>query len=140
MAARHLVHYGYKPTIYYPKPGKAELYGRLTQQLRDLGVPFAPSTTDDFARALRSTDQVVDAVFGFSFAGEVREPFRAVIAGLRDASVPVLSVDAPSGWDVEHGPPAEGPASGFVPDALISLTAPKPLVRKFKGRHFIGGR
>jgi NAD(P)H-hydrate epimerase len=26
VAARHLAHYGYKPTIYYPKQGKNELY------------------------------------------------------------------------------------------------------------------
>lgn len=27
-----------------------------------------------------------------------------------------------------------------MPPALISLTAPKPLVKWFKGRHFVGGR
>lgn len=27
-----------------------------------------------------------------------------------------------------------------MPPALISLTAPKPLVKWFKGRHFLGGR
>jgi NAD(P)H-hydrate epimerase len=27
-----------------------------------------------------------------------------------------------------------------MPDALISLTAAKPLVKWFKGRHFVGGR
>lgn len=26
VAARHLAHYGYKPTVYYPKEGKNELY------------------------------------------------------------------------------------------------------------------
>ena len=26
VAARHLAHYGYKPTIYYPKQGRNELY------------------------------------------------------------------------------------------------------------------
>lgn len=26
MAARHLFHYGYQPTIYYPKQSKNELY------------------------------------------------------------------------------------------------------------------
>lgn len=26
VAARHLVHYGYQPSIYYPKEGKNELY------------------------------------------------------------------------------------------------------------------
>ncbi|RPA81982.1 hypothetical protein BJ508DRAFT_414455 [Ascobolus immersus RN42] len=37
--------------------------------------------------------------------------------------------------------PASGPAKDFMPDYLISLTAPKPLAKFFKGeRHFTGGR
>lgn len=27
-----------------------------------------------------------------------------------------------------------------MPEVLVSLTAPKPLVTFFKGRHFVGGR
>jgi len=136
VAARHLHHYGYKPTIYYPKQSKNELYQRLAKQLKDLRVPFV----EDFHIALKNTDHVVDAIFGFSFSGEVREPFPSVIEALRDTKIPVLSVDAPSSWDIENGPPDSGPGKGFNPPALISLTAPKPLVKYFKGRHFLGGR
>lgn len=77
---------------------------------------------------------------GFSFSGEVREPFPAVIKAMEEAKVPVTSVDAPSSWNIEDGPPASGLGSAFNPAALVSLTAPKPLVKYFKGRHFIGGR
>jgi len=77
---------------------------------------------------------------GFSFEGEVREPFPKVIEALRDSKIPVLAVDAPSSWNIETGPPDSGPGKGFHPDALISLTAPKPLVKWFNGRHFLGGR
>jgi NAD(P)H-hydrate epimerase len=77
---------------------------------------------------------------GFSFSGEVREPFRSVIEELEKTSVPVTSVDAPSSWDIESGPPSSGPGKRFQPAALVSLTAPKPLVKFFKGRHFLGGR
>lgn len=122
--------------MYYPKRSSNALYQRLTQQLVDLGVPF----TDDFQGALKETHHVIDALFGFSFSPPIREPFPAVIAAMRDAGVPVTSVDAPSGWGVETGPPEEGPAKGFMPDALVSLTAPKPLVRYYRGRHFVGGR
>ncbi|EOD50370.1 YjeF-related protein [Neofusicoccum parvum] len=131
VAARHLWHYGYQPTVYYPKQSKNELY-----QLEDLDVPF----TDDFDAVLGAADYVVDAIFGFSFSGEVREPFPKVIEALRDTKVPVLAVDAPSSWNIETGPPDSGPGKGFQPPALISLTAPKPLVKWFKGRHFLGGR
>ena len=54
--------------------------------------------------------------------------------------MPVLSVDAPSSWSIEDGPPGAGPGAKFHPESLISLTAPKPLVRHFGGRHFVGGR
>jgi hypothetical protein len=77
---------------------------------------------------------------GFSFSGEVREPFPAVIQAMQDAKVLVTSVDAPSSWNIEEGPPMSGVGSAFHPDVLVSLTAPKPLVKYFKGRHFIGGR
>lgn len=155
VAARHLFHYGYQPTIYYPKQSKNELYQvsgqymegeahivktdsvqRLRKQLEDLKVPF----TEDFPSALKQTDHVVDAIFGFSFSGEVREPFPKVIQALESTSIPVLAVDAPSSWSIEDGPPDSGPGKGFMPPALISLTAPKPLVKHFKGRHFLGGR
>jgi NAD(P)H-hydrate epimerase len=59
---------------------------------------------------------------------------------MRDTKIPVLAVDAPSSWNIETGPPDSGSGKGFNPDALISLTAPKPLVKWFKGRHFLGGR
>ncbi|MCJ1367136.1 hypothetical protein MMC16_006268 [Acarospora aff. strigata] len=136
VAARHLWHYGYQPTIYYPKQTSNELYQRLATQLKNLNIPF----TNDFHSALQSTNHVVDAIFGFSFAGEVREPFSAIIEALTTASIPVTSVDAPSSWNIEDGPPLSGAGKDFHPAALVSLTAPKPLIKHFKGRHFLGGR
>ncbi|UNI13714.1 NAD(P)H-hydrate epimerase [Purpureocillium takamizusanense] len=136
VAARHLFYYGYQPSIFYPKRSKNELYQRLAKQLEDLEVPFV----DDFQMALGQTDHIVDAIFGFSFSGEVREPFPAVIKALQETQLSVTSVDAPSSWDIENGPPSSGLGSAFMPTTLVSLTAPKPLVKHFKGRHFIGGR
>ncbi|KAG5973429.1 hypothetical protein E4U58_005162 [Claviceps cyperi] len=136
VAARHLVHYGYKLAVFYPKKSRNDLYQRLTKQLEQLEIPFV----DDFESALKSTDHVVDAIFGFSFSGEVREPFPGVIQSLETTKLPVTSVDAPSSWNIEDGPPKSGLGSSFMPTALVSLTAPKPLVKYFRGRHFIGGR
>ncbi|KAJ9196056.1 hypothetical protein DTO166G4_255 [Paecilomyces variotii] len=136
VAARHLSQYGYNPSVYYPKQGKNELYERLKIQLKNLDVPFVP----DFTDALKSTHFIVDAIFGFSFGGPLRDPFPSIISQMESASVPILSVDAPSSWDISGGPPKEGPGSKFMPQALISLTAPKPCVKYYKGRHFVGGR
>ena len=136
VAARHLKHYGYKPTICYPKKSKNELYQRLVTQLENLEIPF----NEDFGSALKDANHVVDAIFGFSFSGEIREPFPSIIDLLEKTKLPVTSVDAPSSWHIEEGPPKSGPGTDFQPAALISLTAPKPLVRHLRGRHFIGGR
>lgn len=81
---------------------------------------------------------IVDALFGFSFKPPVREGFLPIVDILKSTSVPVCSVDIPSGWDVESGPPADG---GIEPEMLISLTAPKMCAKSFKGKyHYLGGR
>lgn len=40
---------------------------------------------------------VVDAIFGFSFKGAVREPFGSILEVLNKTTVPIASVDIPSG-------------------------------------------
>lgn len=156
MAARHLKHFGYKPTVYWPKHSNKDIYlvntpqslqhharnsnhtlsQRLETQLKNLKVPF----TTDFIGSLPNTDLVVDSFFGFSFKGPVRDPYAEIISALEKSDKPVFSVDAPSSWEVDSGPPSEGPGAKFMPKYLISLTAAKPLVKYFKGRHFVGGR
>ncbi|KAJ5319144.1 uncharacterized protein N7506_011848 [Penicillium brevicompactum] len=138
VAARHLSHFGYRPSVYYPKEGKNELYQRLKIQLQNLSIPFI--SAEKFPSALKSSDMLVDAIFGFSFGGPLREPFPSIISQIESATIPVLSVDAPSSWDIESGPPKGGPGAKFMPTVLVSLSAPKPCVAFYQGRHFIGGR
>lgn len=40
---------------------------------------------------------VVDAIFGFSFKGAVREPFGSILGTLERITVPIASIDIPSG-------------------------------------------
>lgn len=40
---------------------------------------------------------VIDAIFGFSFKGAVREPFGSILDVLKKTTVPVASIDIPSG-------------------------------------------
>lgn len=88
-----------------------------------------------FKRALAGADIVLDCVFGvcsrfpamrgfdapvppgFSFKGPARAPFSDVLAEFQSTSKPILSVDIPSGWDVE-----KGNIDGlFTPSRLLSL-------------------
>ncbi|KAI0286144.1 YjeF N-terminal domain-containing protein [Russula brevipes] len=133
VAARHLGMFGYKPTIWMPKPGSKDIYKRLHTQCTNMHIPTLPPA-------------------GGAGAAARRAPFDAALRLIARAGRPVVSVDIPSGWDVERGADSEGGAGGgasgagqlggavLYPDVLLSLTAPKEGVRKFAGRHFLGGR
>lgn len=141
VCARHLKHFGYSPEIYYPKRTSNALYERLLHQCVENDIPVLENRCFEEATdsaILREYAIVVDALLGFSFRPPVREPFVRIVDLLKNTTVPVCSVDIPSGWDVENGPPEEG---GIKPEMLISLTAPKMCASKFEGRfHYLGGR
>jgi len=137
--ARHLHHFGYRVTVVYPHIAKRktkDLYRRLVIQLEQLGLAVAEDFPDvtDFHVA-------VDAIFGFSFkgwrGGGKDAPFDTILERLTVSPVPVVSIDIPSGWDVETGP-REG---DLQPEMLVSLTAPKQCAKFFRGKHhYLGGR
>jgi NAD(P)H-hydrate epimerase len=136
VAARHLAHFGYSVTLLYPKqPSGRPLFAGLVTQCKALGIPVKSSLAE--LGPLEAFDVAMDAVFGFSFAGDVRPPFGAVLSALKDADLPLVSVDVPSGWDVDRG---DTTGAGLRPDVLVSLTAPKLCAASFSGRHYLGGR
>lgn len=102
-------------------------------------IPVIPpaSDTESLKQAIKDSDVILDAVFGFSFQPPIRSPFDGVLPLLNESRRPIVSVDIPSGWDVEKG---DDLGVGLKPDVLISLTAPKEGVKGFTGRHFLGGR
>lgn len=107
-----------------------------------MDIPTLPTddpsvATNTLKDALSSHDVILDAIFGFSFKPPVRAPFDEALPLLSESKLPIVSVDIPSGWDVEKG---NLHGVGLEPDVLISLTAPKEGVKAFKGRHFLGGR
>jgi len=104
-----------------------------------MDIPVIPPSNDikPLCEALKQSDVVLDAIFGFSFKPPIRAPFDDVLRLLNESRLPIVSVDIPSGWDVEKGNDA---GIGLKPDVLVSLTAPKEGVRDFTGRHFLGGR
>uniref|UniRef100_A0A6V7INK9 NAD(P)H-hydrate epimerase n=1 Tax=Bracon brevicornis TaxID=1563983 RepID=A0A6V7INK9_9HYME len=138
VCARHLKLFGYEPEIYYPKKTTGnQLYENLLHQCVENDIKIV----DKFEEIRDSKDYkvIVDALFGFSFKPPVRENFLPIMGYLTAAKSPICSVDIPSGWDVEAGPPEQGAA--ISPDVLVSLTAPKLCARKFQGRfHYLGGR
>ncbi|XP_034954276.2 NAD(P)H-hydrate epimerase [Zootoca vivipara] len=136
VCARHLKMFGYEPTLFYPKRPNKPLFEGLTTQCKKMDIPFLSEFPAEAAFIDEVYSLVVDAIFGFSFQGAVREPFGTILSTLEKVTVPIVSIDIPSGWDVEKGNP-----DGLQPDMLISLTAPKKAAKQFSGRyHFLGGR
>ncbi|XP_006861660.1 PREDICTED: NAD(P)H-hydrate epimerase [Chrysochloris asiatica] len=136
VCARHLKLFGYQPTIYYPKRPNKPLFTALVTQCQKMDIPFLGEMPLEPMQIDELYELVVDAIFGFSFKGDVREPFRSILKVLSGITVPIASIDIPSGWDVE-----KGNSEGLQPDLLISLTAPKKSAAQFTGRyHYLGGR
>ncbi|RWS31286.1 apolipoprotein A-I-binding protein-like protein [Leptotrombidium deliense] len=140
VAARHLQLFGYEPEIYYPKVGKSELFQRLVKQCQQFNIKFL-----DASIAYKNYPLIVDAIFGFSYKPPLRPEFSELLQNIQkavgDSNNKLISVDIPSGWNVENGPPADGQTPVLRPDCLISLTAPKLCAVHFSGRfHWLGGR
>lgn len=109
---------------------------RLQTQCDNLNIRTFSAETD-LKSSLRTSDVILDAVFGFSFKPPIRAPFETALKLISESKLPIVSIDIPSGWDVD-----EGNINGFglEPSVLVSLTAPKSGSKHFKGRHFLGGR
>ncbi|XP_026087231.1 NAD(P)H-hydrate epimerase-like [Carassius auratus] len=135
VCARHLKLFGYEPFVLYPKHPYKLLFQKPTIQCEKMDISFL-TEMPEVDVIDEEYNLVVDAIFGFSFKGSLREPFGDILSQLKKITVPIASIDIPLGWDVENGCP-----DGIQPDMLISLTAPEKAANHFTGRyHFLGGR
>ncbi|CAG2122818.1 unnamed protein product, partial [Medioppia subpectinata] len=136
VAARHLKLFGFLPTIFYPKAGNSVLFKNLVNQCNKFDIQFIPDLPKETQQIKDSYNLIVDAIFGFSYKPPIRPQFgdilrKVVESGL--SGVPIISVDIPSGWNVEEGPPTDG-TPVIEADCLVSLTAPKKCAKHFTGR------
>jgi NAD(P)H-hydrate epimerase len=140
VAARHLqmMKYAVDLVVFKQLEGKN---GNYLSLCRLNGIPS--KTPEDFqedptlfGKHLQDKSLIVDAIFGFPFRGEIRQPYRDYIQALRPFEGRILSVDIPSGWDANEG----NIHQTFTPAFLISLGLPKQCSEGFKGEHYFGGR
>lgn len=99
VAARLLRESGREADVLLLAPA-SELGGDAGENLARLPGP-APRDFDP--AALDGAALIVDALLGTGFSGEPREPLAGAIAAIEAASVPVISVDVPSGVDGSSG-------------------------------------
>nr|XP_036306398.1 yjeF N-terminal domain-containing protein 3 isoform X1 [Pipistrellus kuhlii] len=142
VCARHLRVFEYEPTIFYPTRSLDPLHQDLTTQCEKMDIPFLSYLPTEVQLINDAYGLVVDAVLGPGV--EPREaggPCTRALATLKLLSIPLVSLDVPSGmpgWDSETGAASE---DGLRPDVLVSLGAPKRCAGRFSGRHhFVAGR
>ena len=140
VASRFLKEFGNEVDILYPKRNtKNELYKRLVTQCENYEINImekAFETIEEYYTLFDKYDLIIDALFGFSFKGEIRQPFKTIIEAMKKYESKIISVDIPSGFDINNG----NIFNTFVPKSLISLTLPKLCSKTFTGDHFLGGR
>ncbi|KAK2906952.1 hypothetical protein Q8A67_005937 [Cirrhinus molitorella] len=136
VCARHLRMFEYEPTIFYPKRSPQSLYQDFTVQCEKMDIPFLSYLPTEVQLLNDAYNLVIDAILGpETDHKEVKEPYAGMLVTLKQVKIPIVSVDVPSGWDVDE--PAK---DGINPEVLISLTAPKKCAAGFSGKHFLAGR
>jgi len=137
VCARHLTTFGYQVHLYYPKRPDNTHLKSLTTQCNILNITFLNSFPEA-TEISKNYDLVVDAIFGLSFKGEIRNPFDVILDTLNKIKIPIAAIDIPSGWDTEKG---NITGKGLSPELLISLSVPKLCAKFFTGKyHILGGR
>lgn len=132
-------------TVLYPKPAKDEINKSHAETCLINGVNVIENTSnkeqikDLIENHLNKSDLIIDAIFGYSFNstdGKVKEPFNYFIEEFKETKVPILSVDVPSGWQID----SEENLNLFNPLYLVSLGVPKICSKNYIGNHYLGGR
>ncbi len=98
----------------------------------------SPNSSDDWlALAKPSTeyDLIVDALVGIGFRGPARPDFSELVDAVNRATIPVLSLDVPSGLNADTGA-LEG--STVAAHATITFVAMKPGLLTGRARDFVG--
>jgi ADP-dependent NAD(P)H-hydrate dehydratase / NAD(P)H-hydrate epimerase len=112
------------------KADAASMLARLP--LRPILVTSAEEFARNYARSLAGADLIVDAIFGTGYtprqdSSQAQELAESVIVAINAVSVPVLSVDLPSGWNADTTSSAQAPRSAVCRScATMTFTAPKP--------------
>ncbi|KAG0676491.1 hypothetical protein C6P40_001392 [Pichia californica] len=155
VAARHLKLFGYENIkVYWPIIGKNLFYKNLKTQLELFNIEIIQeedkltenSNLENLNNILKDSNLIIDSLFGFSFKPPLRQPFDSIIKTIikyqKEENKIIFAVDVPSGWDVDNGPNKESGTENYMPNALISLTAPKPCSLKLSNNvnHYLGGR
>ena len=137
VAARHLasINPGYHCDVVITKPHSDEHKKDLLNILQGYNN-IKTHNIDEISEELFNNKLehglIVDCLFGFSFSGPIRKNLEATFDYLKSHQHKVVSIDVPSGWEVDNG----NIYNTFVPVANISLGSLKTCIKDFDGIHY----
>ena len=153
--ARQLAHIGRDVRLFLVSPpdsftGEVQTNLQIAKRLTaSFGLPAAPKGglrieeilteealgSDTSLNHLTSCELLVDAIFGTGLRGTVRDPIAAVINAINSLSIPILSVDLPSGLDADTGHPL---GTCVRADRTVTIGLPKRGLLMYPGAELAG--
>ncbi len=140
-AARHLANRGASVRVVLARPvnrlseaGRHQL-ATLLEMAVDCCVAIYDVPDDELDREFASADAIVDAVLGYRTNGAPHDGVLWLVDRIACASVPVISLDLPSGIDADTG---EAAGAAVRATATLTLALPKPGLFSLTGRDHAG--
>jgi NAD(P)H-hydrate epimerase len=102
---------------------------------REVEVFATAGAVRERAKALRTAELVVDALFGTGLERRLEEPFRGAVEAINACGRPVLALDLPSGLDADTG---EILGLAVRAHATVTFVAKKPGLVRGQGPELAG--
>lgn len=132
---RHLHNHGYPVELVLSRDPQTLSGSARTQYevLSKAGLEARPHTW--LTSGISQTSLVIDALLGYSLVGAPRGLVKDLIQAANDSSLPILSLDLPSGVNATSG---ETPGVAIIPTRTLTLALPKEGLRNVSGRLYLG--
>ncbi len=137
--ARQLAHAGRDVHLFLVSPpdsftGEAAINLQIAKRL-GLQIEETLTDTGTVPTTLASCELLVDAILGTGLRGSVRDRIATIITTINNLSIPILSVDLPSGLDADTGHPL---GTCVQADRTITIGLPKRGVLVHPGAELAG--
>ncbi|MBM4407936.1 MAG: NAD(P)H-hydrate epimerase, partial [Chloroflexi bacterium] len=140
-AARHLANRGASVRVVLARPvsrsteaARHEL-ATLLQMSIDCGVAIYDIPNDELDAEIAAADAIADAIEGYRSVGAPHDSVRWLVERVARTSIPVISLDLPSGTDPDTGAAA---GAAIHAAATLALALPKAGLFSDEGRSFAG--
>jgi NAD(P)H-hydrate epimerase len=99
---RHLINFGYEIELFLISNELKTIPQKYFDICKKLDIPMITSF-ENLSQNLSNYNLIIDALLGFNFKGELREPYNQIIKTINNSKKSVLSIDIPSGIDCDEG-------------------------------------